>query len=264
MDRSLEEIEFLARSHNRVECLEALSAGPRTRSELAAETGASQPTLGRILRDFEDRRWVERREDGYVATATGRLVAEGIVDLREILETEAALREVIEWLPAEAMAVDLRELREATITTPTRTRPGAPASRVGELLADADRIRAVSHAFNERSLSGVREATVEGGGSFAGVFSRAAIDAVVDDAPLCRRLRELIDAPDVSLRVVEREIPLAVTVVDDVVALLLRDDDGILQAALEVESPAAHGWAVGVHERYWEAGAPLDAADLVR
>ena len=55
MEGPLEEIEFLARSTNRVEVLRLLSTGPRTRRELAAATGASQATLGRIIEDFTER-----------------------------------------------------------------------------------------------------------------------------------------------------------------------------------------------------------------
>ncbi|WIV65861.1 helix-turn-helix transcriptional regulator [Natrialbaceae archaeon AArc-T1-2] len=262
MDPALEEVEFLARSTNRVEVLAALADQPRTRRDLESVTGASQPTLGRILRDFEDRRWVERTDEGYTATATGRLVAEGIVDLRETVETELKLRDVIEWLPTAEMDVDLRRFRDATITVPTETRPSAPVGRSLELVRDADCVRSVSHAFNDRSLDLLRRRTTEGEATFEGVFAASAIEAVTDDAVLCRRFRELVDSENATIRVYDGAVPLAVTIADDVVSLLVRDDDGVLQAAVDTDDEAVREWARETHERYWTDSRPLEVADL--
>jgi len=119
MESALEEIEFLALSANRVEVLGPLAEGRHTRNELATATGASQATLGRILGDFKDRSWIRHDGSEYVATATGRLVAEGFTDLQEILETEGKkLRDIVDYLPTHAMDFDLRRLSDATITVP--------------------------------------------------------------------------------------------------------------------------------------------------
>lgn len=262
MDAALEEIEFLALSPNRVATLEALVDGPKTRRDLEAETGASQPTLGRILRDFEERKWVSRGEEGYEVSATGRLVADGITDLCAIVETERRLREVVEWLPTEEMTFDLVALRDATITVPTRTRPGAPVNRVEALLEGATEVRIVSNAFNERSLEVVRRRAVDDDVSFEGVFAASAIDALAADAELRERLRGLLAADGAAIRIHEGDVPLAVTIADDVTHLLLRDDDGVLQAALDADDPRVRDWATDVHERYWQAATPLEAADL--
>ena len=130
METSLAEVEFLALSENRVEVLRLLAEGARDRSELAAETGASQATLGRILRDFEERSWVERRGGEYTATATGRLVSRGFTDLLDILATERELRGVVEYLPAEELTFDLRHLSDATVTVPSGTRVGPSGAAV--------------------------------------------------------------------------------------------------------------------------------------
>lgn len=262
MDAALEEIEFLSLSPNRVEVLDALGEGAWTRRELEELTDASQPTLGRILRDFADRNWVRKVEDGYEATATGRLVAEGFVDLREIVETELELRDVVEWLPTAEMDVDLRHLRDATITVPTETRPSAPVSRSIDIVRDATAVRSVSHAFNDRNLDLLRRRTAEGAVTFEGVFSAGAIDAVADDDVLRRRLRELVATDDVEIRVYDGEVPLAVTVADDVVSLLLRDDDGVLQAALDTDDEAVLEWATSVFERYRAESRPLEVDAL--
>ena len=262
MDSALEEIEFLALSANRVAVLERLSEGPLTRTELAEVTGASQPTLGRILRDFEDRHWVDHDGNAYAATATGRLVAEEFADLRGAIETERRLREVIEWLPTAEMGFDLRRLSDARITRPSRTRPGAPVGRVLDLIRDADRVRIVSHAFNEASLDAVRERTVAGEGTFEGVFSPEALDALARDSSLRDRLRELIASDRAEIRIHDEPVPLAVTITDGVVHLLLRDEEGLLRAAVDTDDEAVLAWASETHDRYWREASPLDPGTL--
>lgn len=262
MDRALEEIEFLALSPNRIAVLNALREAPSTRRELAESTGASQPTLGRILRDFDDRNWIVRTGEGYDVTATGRLVAAGFTDLREIVETELTLREVVAWLPTDEMAFDLLALRDATITVPSQTRPGAPVSRVTDTIRGADTVRIVSHAFNERSLETIHRYVRENGQRFEGVFSTTAIDALADEPSLRDRLQELLETDRAEVRVFEGDVPHAVTIADDVLSLMVRDDDGVLQAALDTDNEQVRTWGENLHERYWERASPLETGEL--
>ena len=258
MEATLEEIEFLALSANRVTVLEALADGSHTRTELAEATGASQATLGRILRDFEERSWIQRDGSAYEATATGRLVASGVTDLREIIETERRLRDVVDYLPTDELTVDLRRLSDATITTPSQTRPNAPLSRLLDLLEDAEEVRAVSHAFNEQTLTIVQERTASGTQTFEGVFSRGAIEAVADDAELRDRLESVLETETASIRVREDDVPLAVMALDDVVFLLLRDDEGVLRASIDTDDEAVRSWARETIAAYWSNAEPVD------
>ncbi|MFB6102565.1 MAG: helix-turn-helix transcriptional regulator [Haloplanus sp.] len=262
MESALSEIEFLALSPNRVAVLRHLAEGQHTRGELADVTGASQATLGRILRDFEARSWIERADGAYVATATGELVADGFLDLLDIMETEAVLRDIVPYLPTDAIDFDLRHFDDATITVPSGTKPNAPVGRVLELLRDAETVRAFSHAFNEGSLTVIEERVSAGEMRFEGVFSRNAIDGVSDDPGLRRRLESLLDATDASVRVREAEIPLAVTVADDVVHLLLRDANGVLRASIDTDDPVVRAWAHDTFDRYWQAASPVDRDEL--
>ncbi|WP_276272286.1 helix-turn-helix transcriptional regulator [Haloarcula litorea] len=261
MDDTLAEVEFLALSANRVAVLELLAAGHHTRSELAAETGASQATLGRILGDFEDREWVRRADGGYVATATGELVADGFRNLLDVLATERELRGVVEFLPAEAMDFDLRHLADATITRPTQTRPNAPLQRLLELVGDADEVVAFSHALNDQILAAATERIDER--RFDVVLSRPAVEALLADETLGRQLRTLARAEAASVRVADGEIPLAVTVADDDVILLVRDDRGVLRAAVDTAHPDVLAWARDRYEEYRAASTPLAESGLL-
>lgn len=261
MDRVLDDIEFLARSANRVDVLRLVGDGPYTRTELVTETGASQPTLGRILRDFEKRHWITRGPEGYETTATGQLVADGISDLCSILETEHTLRELVEWLPTEELGFDLRRLQGATVTVPTQTRPGAPVGRVIDLIDAANQVTVLSHAFNDRTLDAVAD-WVAAGGHFEGVFSASAITPVTDDDALAGLLGQLVDAENATVRIYDGPVPLAVTLTDDVVSLLVRDDHGRLQAAVDTDDSEVHEWAQDTYSRYREQSRPLDVDSL--
>ena len=262
MESALEEIEFLTLSPNRVEVLSLLADRPHTRRELVDMTGASQPTLGRILGDFEERSWIVREGGEYVATATGRLVARGFGDLLEVVETEERLRPVVRWLPTDALTFDLRHLADATITAPSQVRPNAPVKRALELLGGAADVRIFSYAFNEQSLEVVQERTAAGDQRFRGVFSASAIDAIADDSQLRRRLDALLTTDGAEIRIADEEIPLAATIADGVVHLFLRDDTGILQASIDAEADAVRSWADDSFERYWRAADPLHTDDL--
>jgi predicted transcriptional regulator len=260
MESALEEIEFLALSSNRVEVLRLLAAAPHTRGELAAETGASQATLGRIIADFEERSWIRRTGGEYVATATGRIVADGFTDLLDSLETERGLRDIVEYLPTDAMDFDLRHLADATITVPSQTRPNAPLQRLLDLLRDAETVRTFSHAFNDQTIRVVQERVSAGDQQFSGVFSPGAIDALTADDRLRDRLESLLAEPAASVRVRSDGVPLAVMVADDVVHMLLRDDSGVLQASVDTTAPAVREWAVETFDAYWESAEPLSGS----
>lgn len=260
MEETLAEIEFLALSENRVAVLSQLAQRRHTRRELAEKIGASQATLGRILSDFEERNWVTRQDGGYVATATGQLVADGFGDLLDVLGTERELREIVPYLPTESMTFDLRKLADATVTTPTQTRPNAPVQRLQRLMRDADSVTAFSHAFNDQSLATAADRAGEQ--DFRAVLSRSAVEALTADDRLRDRLQSFLDAPTVTVGVYDGEIPLAVTIADDVVSLLVRDDRGVLQAAVDTDDPAIQEWAREQFEQYRDQSTALTAASL--
>ncbi len=260
MEETLSEIEFLALSPNRVTVLESLAKGRRSRSELAEATGASQATLGRILGDFEDREWVVRTEGAYAATATGRLVAEGFRDLLDVMAAERELRDVVAHLPTEAMDFDLRHLADARIVTPTETRPNAPLQRLLELMRSAGSVTAFSHALNDQSLSVVADRL--GDQEFEAVLTRDAVDSLVADDTLRARLRTVVSAPSAGVRVAEEDIPVAVTIADDVVNVLVRDDRGVVQASVDTTDAAVREWAERRYEHYRVHSEPLTPDSL--
>jgi predicted transcriptional regulator len=258
MEAPLEEIEFLARSTNRVEVLRLLATRPHTRSELAATTGASQATLGRILEDFAERSWVTREGGKHVATATGELVADGIDDLVAVLETEGKLRDLVAHLPTAEFGFDLDQLADATVTVPTRTRPSAPLQRVLNGMEEATTLRAVSHTLNEQSLATAHSRVTAGEQTFEAVLSSSTLEALAADDQLWTQVRALAAAAGAAIRVADGDVPLSVTIADDTVYLLVRDESGILRAAIHTADSAVLDWAAETFSDYWEHAEPFD------
>jgi predicted transcriptional regulator len=258
----LEEVEFLARSVNRIEVLRTLAADAYSRRELGDAVSASQPTIGRVLNDLRDRNWVAYDGERYAATATGELVADGITDLRSRLETEAHLRDVIEFLPTDVIDVDLRAFADATITTPTGTRPNAPIERMVQLLRETTDARLLSHSFNRQKLDCIHEQTVEGTLTTRGVFTADAIEAVGDDPMLRSKLAAVVAADAADIRRTTEPIPVAVEVTDARTHLLLRDADGIVRASMDTADGRVRSWAVELVEEYWDRATPVTPEDL--
>ena len=111
----LEEIEFLARSPNRVSVLDALTRGPMGRYEIEDATGVARATLGRILDDFEDRGWVREDDRQYRTTQLGAYVSREITTVLERFEPVPALNEVAQWFPEDGFGFDLKRLAGATV-----------------------------------------------------------------------------------------------------------------------------------------------------
>ncbi|MFC7203483.1 helix-turn-helix transcriptional regulator [Haloferax namakaokahaiae] len=260
MAEPLEEIEFLARSPNRIRVLEAVAAESHTRRDLQARTEASQPTLARILSDFEDRQWVEKDGARYEATPLGELVAAGFTDLVSIVETETRLRSIAEWLPTDHLDMDLRGFDDADITRPTRTDPSGPLKRALELSAGADSQCIVSYVINYEMLETVAEAAIEGSQSFRAVISPETIEMVREDDTSWARFEQLVAAENAEFRVADEAIPFAMGVADETVYFLLRDEEGILRALLESDDSGVRSQAMQTVEEYWERAETIDSS----
>jgi len=139
----IDDIAYLARSRHRVSTLVALTERPRSRSELCELTGVSSSTIRRTLDEFENRIWV--RKDGYQYTATrlGEVIASGIEDLIERVETERQLRDIWHWLPDEVSEFPIETWEAMTITVAEPDSPYRPIDRFESLLTETNELRLV-------------------------------------------------------------------------------------------------------------------------
>jgi predicted transcriptional regulator len=247
-------MEFLARSEYRGVVLDALTEDPLTRGELREVTGASQPTLGRVLDDLETRHWTDRDDQHYEITPVGRVVAKAFTTLYETLETEGKLREITPLLPLEIMDFPFTCLADATVTTPTRAAPTAPMDRNLDLLSRATHVHSVSYSFVDQALQVLLEGISEGTQSFEGVITQYPIEGVAS-----ADVQTVLTAEDGQLYV-HGDVPpkLGMAVMDRSVTFLVRDEQAVLRAAIETEDETVRTWAEETFDRYKREADPVE------
>lgn len=246
----IEDIEFLARSVHRAAVLDALASHPHRRSDLLAITGVSQSTMGRTLREFEERNWIRRDGAEYEATPSGAFVASGLRDLVDRIRTEQTLRDVSEMLPDEPSGFTLELVTDAVVTVADADDPYRPVNRFLALVRETERFR------------------------FAG-FNVALLQPCKDE--LCRQIvegmrSEIIDPPnvvqyirstcsdqfsktlengDLTIRVHDDLPAYGIGIFDDRIAISgYEPTSGTVKVLVDTDAPDAREWAEAVYERY--------------
>lgn len=264
MDDATETIEFLSRSPHRVDALEVLLEGPCDRASLRDETGASRPTLSRILADFGDRRWIARAGPDYELTRLGVYVAERFLDLREAMAVERKLRDVWRWLPLEMEGFDVELFRDAVVSYPGPGYPYEPVERLGQLISTSETMRGFDNIVYKSSNMDAACRAVLGGMEFEYVFSPEALAGTVAWDP--ERMRE-VAACDNATVLVHDSLPdgdrCGLGIVDDRAGICCHDvESGALVAVIDTDDSDAREWAIGVFEQVREEAEPVDPTAL--
>ncbi|MFC4551187.1 MULTISPECIES: helix-turn-helix transcriptional regulator [Halorussus] len=263
MSSPVEEIEFLARSDHRVGVLGALAGRPRDRHELRTATGASSPTMGRILSDFQERRWVVRVGPTYELTRLGEFVAERFFALRDAMATERKLRDVWRWLPREMEGFSADLFADAVVSYPGPDYPYRPVERVTELIEETETMRGFgTTVFKSSNNEAVCLAIVDGM-EYEYVFSPEVFEATVAwnpervaEAAACENCTVLLhdDLPDGKR--------CGLGIFDDRIDICCHDaETGMLEAVVDTDAPEAREWALSVFERYRAEARPLGARE---
>lgn len=248
MTRPLEGIAFLSRSRNRVDVLEALDTDAMTRQEVRVATDVSRTTLGRVLREFEERNWVARDGDQYATTPLGELVVESFLSLRETMRCVATLREVVDWLPTDEMDVDLGHFADADVTFPDANNPAAHQARGLELLTSATTLRVLVDAAFPQLVAGTRDRVADGTLSFEGVLSADLVTYLDTNPELAGLFADLAAAGEVHQH--DGPVPYNMLVADETLLLWLCDADQKNQALLTSDDAAVVAWAEETFESY--------------
>lgn len=147
MGSTLEDMEFLVSSAHRVGVLNALTSAPCDRRALRTATGASSPTMSRILTDFQDRYWVERDGNTYRLTELGMYVADQFEEFREAMAYQRRLREVWPWLPHEIDGFSIELFTDVVVSQPGPGYPYKPVERLTELFETTRTMRGFGMAL---------------------------------------------------------------------------------------------------------------------
>ena len=260
---SIDDVAYLTRSAHRVTALEALAERPRSRYELLELTGVSRSTIGRTLREFEDRRWIGRDGHRYETTQLGAFVAEAMTEFIERLDTERKLRDVWQYLPVESSELGVEMISDAVVTVAEADDPYAPVNRFVSLLEETDRFR-----FVGSELALVEPCRDE--------FCQHIVDGMET---------EIIDPPDVSRYILSTyrghcaepiasgnlsvllhdDVPeYALTLLDDRIVISGRDpESGTVRVLIDTDSAAVREWAESIYESHRRESRPLELEPYV-
>lgn len=249
MDPSLEDVQFLSRSAHRVAVLEELSAGPRAREELREATGASAPTIGRVLGDFEERGWAVRDGWAYALTEPGAFVAEHFSTLLDRLSTERRLRDVWHMLPGELDRFDLDLVADAVVTTTEPGDPYAPANRCASFYPKTDRVRGLDAALTAPHNFDALAELIRDGLHVEFILPPAVSANLMSSYPESERTMRESDNVTTWW---SDELPMyRVIVFDDRVGVGGYDpDSGVLAVYVDSDAPELREWAIDTFERF--------------
>lgn len=264
MASGIETIEFLARSSHRVEVLQSLSVAPMNRYELREATGASSPTIGRILTDFIDRRWVERDDAMYALTPLGAFVAEHFLTLKDAMEIEASLRDIWRWLPLDMPGFSVDLFADAVVSYPGPAYPYEPVERLSQLIEATSTMRGFdSIVYKSSNLETACGAILEGM-TFEYVFAPDALAGMFAWDP--ERMLEVASCEHATVYVHD-DLPggdrCGLGITDDRTGICCHDPNtGALVAVIDTEAKPAREWALSVFEQVKSEAASVDPSTV--
>lgn len=256
----LAEIEFLARSPNRVTVLEALTDGPIERYDIEETTGVTRATLGRILDDFEERGWVIENDRQYETTQLGTYVSREFTALLEGFEPVPALNEVIQWFPEAGFEFDLGCLAGAEIVRPSRSDALAPTNHIARHLQSADQVRLITYSVLPDVMEACWRGTIEGSLELESVLDQGALDSFEANPRLVDHAEGMFKSGQAEIIWYDGDIPFTVFIVDNVVLLCLSGGEGAPHAVIETDNETIREWAESIIDEYCRDGERLDPA----
>lgn len=254
----IDDVAFLTRSPHRVVALEALSDAPQDRDDLRAVTGASSSTVRRLLREFENRNWIERTGHHYQTTQLGAFVARAMTAVIDRIETERRFREVWEHVPGEDDGFTIDMCTDATLTVAEPTDP----------YCTIDRFRALLEATSEFRFVGPQVTLV--GPCLDELCDRLddGLDLRIVDRPESAE-SFLRSHPEYATALLEKDDPTVlvhddlpaygIALFDERVAVCCCDgDSGTVQVVIDTDTTAAREWAKSTYDCYLHEASPLD------
>lgn len=252
MSGPVSELEYLSRSHHRISVLRALRE-PCDRSTLRDETGASKPTLSRVLGDFEDRAWVTRTSEGYQLTALGELLERGLDEAIRAIETVEKLAPLAQWLPAAEFGFDLRRLHDATISTPSPSDSLGLHRRLGTVLYSADHVRELTGMVASSGIELHGKAIEERGQTLEVVLTAAALETIRSTPEMVQASARVVGTDGVSLFRYDGTVPHFLAIVDGRSLVGVIDEAGTIRGLIESDDPVVCAWADETFDEYRSA-----------
>ncbi|ELY50195.1 helix-turn-helix transcriptional regulator [Natronolimnohabitans innermongolicus] len=260
MDATPDDIEFLVSSDHRVGVLEALARDPCTRDELRTATGASSPTMGRILSDFQERHWIDRDGQTYRLTGLGEFVASRFEEFKSAMAYQRRLCEIWPWLPHEIDGFSVELFTDVVVSRPGPGYPYKPIERLTDLITTAGTMRGFGMAllksgnlepFFDHVLEGLECEYIYPPAVFEDLLSWDE-ETVMKTA---RRANYTVLLHD-GLPLDDR---CGICVFDDRVSICCYDTEtGALQLLVDTGSDEMRTWAASYYEQFRDEARPLE------
>lgn len=256
MDSALDDIAFLANSENRVAVFEALVEAPHSRDEIRDQVDASRVTVTRILREFDERDWVEGSGVEYAVTPHGDWVYDEFSDLLDEVKAERRLRGVLQWMPTERLTFDVRCLRDAEVIVLDGSDGTAFVRRVIEFHRSGDHIRGVTTMGAPEFVENHWELTVHGDTRLEMVLTPKVLEITLDHPTSAQQFNEMAEEANVRFYV-SGDVPISVGIVDGTVGINLTDAQGVVKGGLMTDDETVYEWAVELFEACREQARPV-------
>jgi predicted transcriptional regulator len=262
MSTTLEEVDFLASSTHRAGVMEALAERACDRHDLREATGASSPTIGRVLADFEERHWIERDGRWYRLTGLGEFVAEQLAAFVDAMALERRLRDVSPWLPYGLDGFRVGLLADAVVSYPGPSYPYEPMERNRDLIDDTETIRGFGMVLLKASVLEHYFERVFDGLTVTMIYPPAVFDSIYAWNPELVADAAELDTHDVYIH---DDLPnsewCGICLTDDHLSVCCYEpDSGMIRSLVDTDAPRAYEWGESVVGRYRSDATPLDEA----
>ncbi|WP_171006642.1 helix-turn-helix transcriptional regulator [Halalkalirubrum salinum] len=257
MGSPIDDVAFVARSETRASILQTLAERPHERRDLATVTGTPRSTLGRTLRELEERGWIEQNGRIYNITTAGSLLVEQFVPLLDTITVVQLLGDAIELLPREETDLTVKDFADAQFVTPTKMDPIAPFNYGIKKLHESTQFRCVARTATPQYVAAIHEGVVTGRFTAECVLDASYLEALGDDQESTGRWQEIAEGSS-TVREYDEPIGFVLLVLDEIVHLFLCNENGETQGLLESTTPAVVSWANDTVDRYLERSTGID------
>lgn len=262
MHESIDDVEYLVRSPHRVKALGALAREPRSRRDLRTMTKVSQSTIGRTLREFEDRNWIRREGNEYVATELGTFVAVSLEEAIERIDIERALRDVWQWLPGEETGFTIELCTGARVTRAEADDPYGPVNRFMSLVRETDEFRfaGIDVALLEPCKEELCQQIVDG--MQAEIVEPPRVAQYIRST--CPELfSQALDSGNLTVRLNDDLPGFGIGLLDDRVAICGYDaESAAVRVLVDSDGTDLYDWAESLFGTYWRQNptVPLESS----
>lgn len=246
MEQSLEAVQFLANSANRVEVLAALTDGEATRRELQEEVDGSRSTVARILDEAQERAWVDSTGTRYWLTPLGEAMVTDFQSYLATVDGHQHLGELVNHLPPPIFSLDSRHYRDADIVERTPDNLAAPFTRALEIFRQATEYRGLNTTALPEHVKVLRERVEAEHLDFEQVLEKGFVETIRADPERSAEWESLSE----RVWVYDGVVPINLHIVDGVVLVWLGANRNEVEGLFVSENSAVLSWAESLYEEY--------------